>query len=92
MPVSAHPLPDLPGWESLPSVEPDGKNWTVPFAAKYLDIPEILLRETIRYTGLQPSGTLNMREFRSQGRAARAYSAAHLITIAEGLQALKENF
>jgi hypothetical protein len=69
----------------------DGANWTLPFAAKYLDIPESLLREVIKYTQLPPSGTLNLREYRSQGRAARAYPAGKLITIAEGLEKVKDN-
>ena len=84
-PEGAHPLP---GWEGLPAADFDGRNWTIKFAASHLDIPEPLLREAVKYIQLPPSGTLNMREFRSQGRAARAYSASHLITISETLRAL----
>ena len=92
-----HPLPDddiLPrgkGWTGVPSVELDGRNWTLEFASKYLEIPESLLREVIKYTRLPPSGTLNMRGFRSQGRTPRAYPARELIVIMEALSSLKEN-
>ena len=92
-----HPLPDddiLPrgrGWAGVDKVEIDGRNWTLEFASKYLEVPESLLREVIKYTGLQPAGTLNMRPFRSQGRTPRAYPAGKLITIAGALEALKED-
>lgn len=93
----SHPLPDddiLPrgkGWAGIEKVELDGRNWTIPFAGKYLDIPEELLRQVVKYTELQPSGTLNMRSFRSQGRTPRAYPAGKLIMISEALATLKEN-
>jgi len=83
-------LPPESGWESAPPVDLDGKNWTLGFAAKYLDVPEVLLRELIRYTGLSPAGTLNMREFRTQGRTARAYAAGRLIAYAEVLAEMRE--
>jgi len=78
------------GWAGVPIVELDGKSWTLPFAAKHLGIPEVLLRETVRYAELQPVGAMNMREYRSQGRAARAYPAKALIRIAETLMSLKD--
>jgi hypothetical protein len=87
MPEGAHPLG---GWKGAPPVELDGLNWTLDFASKFLEIPEALLRETIKYTGLPPSGTLNMRGFRSQGRTPRAYNARDLIIISEDLASLKE--
>ena len=93
-----HPLPDddiLPrgrGWAGIEKVELDGRSWTLDFASKMLEIPENLLREAVRYLELEPSGTLNMRGFRSQGRTPRAYSAKKLIRISEVLQALKEDF
>ncbi len=79
------------GWTGVPLVELDGGNWTLAFAAKHLEIPESLLRETVKYMGLPPSGTMNMREYRSQGRAARAYPARTLIEIAETLMSLRES-
>lgn len=101
-----HPLPPLPevvseaittieaapkGWTGVPAVELDGRNWTLGFASKHLDIPEELLRQAVKYTELEPAGTLNMRSFRSQGRTPRAYSAKKLIMISEALVTLKEN-
>jgi len=80
MPEGAHPLP---GWEGLPEVPLDGMSWPVPFAAMILDIPESRLRKMIKNAGLQPSGVMNMRPYRSQGRAARAYPAGELIRLAE---------
>ena len=84
---------DLPrgrGWTGVPLVELDGTSWTLAFAAKYLEIPEGLLREAVKYAELTPSGTMNMRAYRSQGRAARAYPAKTLIDIAETLISLKD--
>jgi len=97
LPEGAHPLPEddtLPrgkGWIGIPAVELDGKNWTLDFASKYLEIPEPLLREAVKYTGLSPAGTLNMRAFRSQGRTPRAYPAGKLIMIMEALTTLRED-
>lgn len=91
-----HPLPQddlLPrgrGWAGIPQVELDGSSWTLSFAAKHLEIPEDLLRKTVAYTDLEPAGTLNMREYRSQGRTPRAYPAKALIEIAETLMSLKD--
>ena len=90
-----HPLPqdDLlrgKGWTGIPQVELDGGNWTLSFAAKHLEIPEGLLREIVKYTELEPAGTMNMRAYRSQGRTARAYPAKALIRIAETLMSLKD--
>ncbi len=91
-----HPLPQDDtllrgkGWAGLPAVELDGDNWTLAFAAKHLEIPEGLLREVVKYLELEPSGTMNMREYRSQGRTPRAYPAKTLIDIAEALMSLRE--
>ena len=71
-------------------MELDGANWTLAFASKYLEIPEELLREAVKYAGLSPSGVMNMRPYRSQGRTPRAYSAKSLIGIAETLMSLRE--
>lgn len=89
--MSDDELPRGKGWTGVPLVELDGTNWTLAFAAKHLEIPEGLLREVVKYTGLSPSGTMNLREYRSQGRAARAYPAKTLIDIAEALMSLKES-
>lgn len=78
------------GWAGLPSVEIDGQNWTVDFAARILDFPERDLRDLIRITGLQPAGVMNMRSYRSQGRAPRAYPAGKLIRITEAIADLRE--
>lgn len=94
MPDAAHPLPDLlpRGWTGIPFAELDGQSWTLDFAAKLLDIPERDLRDVIRITGLQPSGVLNMRHYRSQGRAPRAYPAGGLIRLSEAIADLREEF
>ena len=94
MPEGMHPLDELPrgkGWVGIGKVDLDGKNWTLDFASKYLDVPEALLRVAVKYTSLSPAGTLNMREYRSQGRTPRAYPAGKLIIIAEGLEAIRDN-
>jgi hypothetical protein len=88
MPESAHPLP---GWESLPEAPLDGRNWTLDFAAKMLEIPEKDLRDLVRITELKPSGVLNMRTFRTSGRTPRAYPAEKLIMITEALSDLRED-
>lgn len=82
----------MTGWQGIPPAELDGTSWTLDFAAKLLEVPEPLLREIVRYTGLPPAGTLNMRGYRSQGRAARAYQASQLIIINEAIQTLRETF
>jgi hypothetical protein len=78
------------GWAGIGFVELDGANWTVPFASKMLDFPEKDLRDLIRITGLPPAGVLNMRDYKSQGRAPRAYPAEKLIMITETAAALRE--
>lgn len=91
MPEGSHPLPDLRGgWKGIPPAEFDGKSWTIPFASKLLGISPDTLRAIIREIGLEPSGTLNLREYKSQGRAARAYPAGRLIAIAEAVETLKD--
>jgi hypothetical protein len=78
-------------WQGLPPAELDGRNWTLDFASKYLEIPEDLLRKTVTYLEIPPSGTLNMRQYRSQGRTPRAYPARKLIMIMEALETLRED-
>src|SRR5260370_18100814 len=90
MPEGAHPLPPLKGWGSIPFAELDGANWTLGFAAKLLDVPEKELRKRVKEEGLQPAGVINMRPFRSQGRAARAYPAGELIRISEAITEIRE--
>lgn len=78
------------GWAGIGFVELDGASWTIPFASKMLDLPEKDLRDLVRITGLPPAGVLNMREYRSQGRAPRAYPAGQLIMITEVIATLRE--
>jgi hypothetical protein len=87
MPDGAHVLPPLPGgWRSLPFVDLDGTSWPLPFAAQILEIPLRDLRKRVKEEGLEPSGVIRMREYRSQGRQPRAYPAAELIRIAEEME------
>jgi hypothetical protein len=79
------------GWKGIPPAEFDGKSWTIPFASKLLGISSDTLRAIIREIGLEPAGTLNLREYRSQGRAARAYPARRLIAIAEAVDGLRDS-
>ena len=78
------------GWAGIGFVELDGANWTLDFASKMLEIPEKDLRDLVRITGLTPAGVLNMRGYKSQGRAPRAYSASKLIMLTETLMAIQE--
>lgn len=78
------------GWEGAPKVPVDGMCWPLDFAAKQLGMPLKDLREAVRILGLQPSGTINTRGYRSQGRIPRAYEARRLIELQEGLRALSE--
>jgi hypothetical protein len=73
------------GWVSIPEVDLDGKNWSLGFAAKILDVPEKDLRRRVREEKLEPSGVIAIRGYRSQGRHPRAYPAVELIRIAEAL-------
>ena len=90
-----HPLPEddiLPrGWAGIPKAELNGRSWTLDFASRHLEIPEDLLRATIKYLEIEPAGTLNLRPYRSQGRTPRAYPAGKLIAIAEALATLKDD-
>jgi hypothetical protein len=88
-PPGKPPKPNT-GWKGLPFVRLDGDNWTIPFAAKMLDMTEQDVRDIIRITGLEPSGTMRMASYARQGRQPRAYPAAKLIKIAEALKALRE--
>jgi hypothetical protein len=78
------------GWVSIPEADFDGKSWTLDFAAKMLGIPERDLRDLVRITGLAPTGVMNMRGYRSQGRTPRAYPAQALIAIAEAIEDLRD--
>lgn len=79
------------GWGSIPAAELDGTAWPLSLAAELLGISRPgLLRELILELGIEPCGTLNMREYRSQGRAAKAYRARDLILIGECLRDLRE--
>lgn len=78
------------GWAGIGFVELDGTNWTLDFASKMLEFPEKDLRDLVRITGLAPAGVMNMRDYKSQGRAPRAYCAAKLIMLTETVSALQE--
>jgi hypothetical protein len=80
MPEGAHPLP---GWGSLPFVDLDGQDWPLEFAARMLDVPLADLRKRVLAAGLQPSGVIRMRPYRSQGWQPRAYHATDLIELYE---------
>lgn len=87
MPDGAHALPPLPGgWRSLPFVDLDGTSWPLAFAAGILDVPLPDLRKRVKEEGLEPSGVVRFRDYRSQGRQPRAYPAAELIRIAEAME------
>lgn len=85
MPEGSHPLPPL-GWKSLPFVDLDGTSWPLPFAAGLLGVPLADLRKRVKEEGLEPSGVMRMRDYRSQGRQPRAYLATELIRIAEAME------
>lgn len=89
IPEDAHPL-DSKGWGGLAPVNLDGMNWPLSTAAQLLGIDEKDLRDLVRITGLGPSGTAQMRSYRSQGRAARVYPAQSLIMITEAVAKLRE--
>jgi hypothetical protein len=55
-----------------------------------LDMTEQDVRDIIRITGLEPSGTMKMASYARQGRQPRAYPAVKLVKIAEALRALRE--
>ena len=87
MPEAAHPLPSLPGgWRSLPFVDLDGTSWPLSLAAQLLGVRESDLRKQVKEEGLEPSGVIRMRAYRSQGRQPRAYPARDLIRIAESME------
>jgi hypothetical protein len=69
------------GWAGVRKVPVDGKNWPLEFAAKTLGIPERDLRDLVRITGLQPSGTMPMAQYRRSGRNPRVYDAAKLVRL-----------
>jgi hypothetical protein len=95
MPEGAHPLEDdlLPrgrGWAGIPFVEIDGVNWPLEFAARMLDIPVRDLADLVRITGLAPAGVIKIASYRRQGRQPRAFEAAKLIHLTEGIRKLSE--
>ena len=69
------------GWGGVAEVPVDGKNWPLEFAAKTLGIPERDLRDLVRITGLQPTGTMPMAGFRRSGRNPRVYDATALVRL-----------
>jgi hypothetical protein len=85
MPEGSHPLPSLQGWKGLPFTELDGMSWPLNFAAKILQVSELDLRKEVKQQGVEPTGVIRMRDYRSQGRQPRAYPATELIRIAEAI-------
>lgn len=81
--------PGRQGWQGAPKLQLDGVNWTLQFAATILEFPERDLRDLMRILDIKPAGTLNMRDFRSQGRIPRAYPANVLINVTETVRDLK---
>jgi hypothetical protein len=69
------------GWEGVAEVPADGRNWPLEFAARTLGIPERDLRDLVRITGLQPTGTMPMAQYRRSGRNPRVYDAAKLVRL-----------
>lgn len=73
------------GWKGLPFTELDGMSWPLNFAADLLGVSEIDLRKQVKRQGVEPTGVIRMRHYRSQGRQPRAYPAVELIRIAEAM-------
>lgn len=102
MPEGAHPLGEIQvmeqqyersqrkGWGGMPFAELDGKTWTLDIASRLLDVPVAVLRAAVKYVGAEPVGTLRMRAHRGSGRQPLGYRAADLISISEGLRAVRE--
>jgi hypothetical protein len=85
---------DLPrgrGWCSIPVVELDGQNWPLEFASRMLHVPLDDLQQQVKVAKLKPSGVINMRSYKSQGRVPRVYPAEKLIRICETIEALRES-
>lgn len=76
------------GWGGVKEVPVDGRNWPLDFAARTLGVPERDLRDLVRITGLEPSGTMPMAEFRRSGRNPRVYDAAALVRLYDWVQKL----
>ena len=69
------------GWKGVAEVPVDGRNWPLGFAARTLNIPERDLRDLVRITGLEPTGTMPMAQYRRSGRNPRVYDAAKLVRL-----------
>lgn len=76
------------GWRGLPEVPADGTVWPLSVAADVLGMPESDLRDLVRIAGLKPAGTIKMAEFRRSGRHPRAYDAARLVALYDGIRKL----
>ena len=75
----------MTGWQGLPFVPLDGRNWPIPLAAELLEVPERELRKRIKSEGVEPAGVIRMADFRRSGRQPRAYPSSELIRIAEAI-------
>jgi hypothetical protein len=55
-----------------------------------LDVPEEDLRAIVKLSHLKPTGTMQMRAYKSQGRTPRAYPARQLIQLVEYVRVMRE--
>jgi hypothetical protein len=78
------------GWAGLAEQPLDGDNWTVEVAAKWLGLPARDIRDLIRVTGLEPTGTAKMAAYRRSGRQPRVYDAKALIQMYETVYELRQ--
>jgi hypothetical protein len=80
----------MTGWTGLPEVTADGTHWTLTVAAEVLGVEERDLRDLIRITGIQPTGTMKTADFRRSGRNPRTYSGTQLVRLYDGVRRLTE--
>jgi hypothetical protein len=74
------------GWNGLPEIDlSEGDHWPLDFAARTLGIPLRDLKDLVRITKLEPSGTGKVATFRRSGRQPRVYPAAALIKLHEAI-------
>lgn len=78
------------GWRGLPQAPLDGKHWPLDVAAEVLGIPERDLRDLVRITGLEPTGTLAMAGYRRPGRQPRAYDGDKLVALYDAVRRITE--
>lgn len=79
------------GWKGKMPVALDGNSWPLDFAAKMLGCSEKDLRDLVRITGLEPTGTMKMASYRRSGRNPRAYDGSKLVLMWQAVNDLAEN-